>query len=53
MNPTPKEEPAEPEVPEEFASAWASVLLDIHEKTQSPAEPTTTPKTEDTTCPST
>ena len=53
MNPSPTEEPAEPEVPEEFASAWASVLLDIHEKSPSPAEPTTTPKTEEAQCPST
>jgi hypothetical protein len=53
MNPTPTEEPAEPEVSEEFASAWASVLLDIHEKTQSPVEPTTTPKAEEASCPST
>ncbi len=53
MNPTLTEEPVEPEVPEEFASAWASVLLDIHDKSQTPAEPTTTPKTEEASCPST
>jgi len=53
MHPTPMEEPPDREVPDNFASAWASVLLDLHEKSLSLTEPTIPPNTAETPCPST
>jgi hypothetical protein len=56
MQPTDSEDTDDREVPEEFAAAWANVLLDLNEKQSEPApnqEDGSNPKTQEQPCEST
>jgi hypothetical protein len=42
-----------PELPKEVVSAWATVLIDLHERDQREQSANTPPVTEDPSCPAT